>query len=112
MRKVNKKLLEKMKKLRAKGLSYKNIAKLLNVTDTTVMYHLNRKFREKFIRRMIKYNKNHKEERLKKNREWRKKHNKLYKRIVCLSLVKGYLKRKIITKNDLYKIIREVENEG
>ena len=57
-KKIGKKEDELMKKLRKNRLSYEKIAQQMNISQTTVLYHLNKKFREKFKSNQRKYWKN------------------------------------------------------
>jgi len=93
-RRLNKDEIKKIKTLRKNGLSYQRIARIIGVNYFTVVYHLNKKFKEGVINRarkrktkkdpeyMREYMKNRyhtdekfREKKKKKQREyWRKKH--------------------------------------
>jgi predicted transcriptional regulator len=47
MKKVNQKIIEKIRKLRKEGLSYDKIGEKLGLSHTAVLYYLNKKYREK-----------------------------------------------------------------
>lgn len=97
MNKVTEELKITMKELREMGLTFSGIGKTLGLSESTVQYHLNPKYRKETIARSIKnqksrdkkeYLKNYMKERYnndeefkervkKDNREnWRKKHGK------------------------------------
>jgi len=111
-RKVDEKVLETMKKLRKAGLSYIKIGKKLNLSNNTVQYHLNKEYKEKVIQRVKNWQKRNRERIKKRNRLWRKLNPKIYRRSVCLSLVRNYLKQKIISIDDLKSIIKEVKGKA
>ena len=46
MKKVNQKIIEKIRKLRKKGLSYDKICEKLGLSYKTVLYYLDKKYRE------------------------------------------------------------------
>lgn len=52
--KVTKELKETIKELKKKGFSNKAIGKTLNLAESTIQYHLNKKQRSEQIRRAIK----------------------------------------------------------
>jgi IS30 family transposase len=54
MRKVTKEQKITMKELRAKGVSFAGIGRILNFSSSTIQYHLNEKQKENTIKRAIK----------------------------------------------------------
>jgi len=76
MKKVNQKIIEKMKELRKKGLSYNKIGEKLNLDRKTVLYHLNREYRERCRK---EYKKRYREK-LKKDKKFREYHKKLLRK--------------------------------
>jgi len=106
-RKVDEKTLNKMKKWRKAGLSYMEIAKRLHLSNNTIQYHLKKEYRKKSIERVKKWQKKHPKIMQERNKKWRKENPLKYRKIICISLVKGYLKRNIISIDDLKQIIKE-----
>ncbi len=51
---MDKKTITVMKDLRAKGFPYKKIGSILSISQSTVLYHLNKEYKEKAISRSIK----------------------------------------------------------
>lgn len=79
-RKVTPEILEKMKKLREGGLTYKLIAEKVNIDASSVQYWLSPQQRENAIKRGKKsYAKLTKEEIVKRNKKQYKKAQKYYK---------------------------------
>jgi len=76
-RKITPELAEQMRKLKAEGKSYAEIAKMFNVRPSTVQYHVNAKYKQSAIMRARKSYKMRKkkqptEEELARRREyWR-----------------------------------------
>lgn len=52
--KVTKELKETIKEMKKKGFSNKSISKTLNLAESTIQYHLDKKQRSKQIKRAIK----------------------------------------------------------
>lgn len=55
--KVTDEVKEVMSKLRKKGLTYKAIAKIVLLAESTVIYHLDPKYKKRAIKRMMEYQK-------------------------------------------------------
>jgi predicted transcriptional regulator len=72
MKKVNQKIIEKIRKLRKKGLSYDKIGEKLGLSRTAVSYVLNKKSKEK-ARKWCR-------ERWRKNKEYREYHKEILKK--------------------------------
>jgi predicted transcriptional regulator len=72
MKKVNHKIIEKIRKLRKKGLSYDKIGEKLGLSYTAVLYCLNKKYRE----RARKYWR----ERWRKDKKYREYHKEILKK--------------------------------
>ena len=53
--KVTKEMKKVMAEMRAKGLTYDAIAKILLIASSTVIYHLDPKYKKKTIKRMTEY---------------------------------------------------------
>ena len=85
MKKVNQKIIEKIKELRKKGLSYDKIGEKLNLSHTPILYYLNKKSREK-ARKWWR-------ERWRKNKKYREYHKKLLRKEyrTIMKLRKRYL---------------------
>jgi len=110
-RKVTEEMKAQMKILRfEKGWKIKDIAKKFKVHKDTVAYHLSDQYREKVKARARRWHYAHFEKDRKRKQRWRAENPILYRKIMCLSLLKGYLKRGIVTKNEVLKAIKEIEN--
>jgi len=110
MPKVTKEMEIEMRKLRfEKGWSYLKIARLFGVHEDTVAYHVSEEVRNKHRERMKRCYQRHKEKINLRGKKWRKENPILFRKIMCLSLLKGYLKRGIITREEVLEVIREAE---
>jgi len=78
-----------MKDLRAKGFPYKKIGSILSISQSTVLYHLNKEYKEKAISRSIKnqkprdrkeYMRNYQNKKYKENEEFREKQKEASKK--------------------------------
>jgi predicted transcriptional regulator len=72
MKKVNQKMIEKIRKLRKKGLSYDKIGEKLGLSHTAVLYVLNKKSKEK-ARKWCK-------ERWRKDKKYREYHKEMLRK--------------------------------
>jgi len=107
--KVTKEMIDEMKRLRDKGLTYKQIGNRFSISETTVRYHL--ADRSEYRRRIKEYYWKHRDKMIKKNREYRKKNKDKFKRSVALSFIRHCLKNKIVKVEDLEEIIEELKPE-
>jgi predicted transcriptional regulator len=101
MVKTTKEQIEEMKRLRTEGLLFKEIAEKLGVGIDRVSYYLNPRVKSRKIREGIENSKANKERWRGYNKKWRKKNPEKYKKSVFFSTMRGYLKRGIITKQEV-----------
>jgi len=96
--------VKKIKELRNKGYTYKEIADKLGVSITTICYHLNK---QKVYNRIREWSIKNKDKILQRRREWRKKHPYEYRKKVAFSLLRNLIKNNKITKEEILALFNE-----
>lgn len=101
MVKITKEEIEEMKKLRAEGMLYSEISKEMKIPIWTIYYYINPKVKARKIREAIHNSKVNKIKWRGYNKKWRKNHPEKYKKSVFFSTMRNYLKKGIITKQEV-----------
>jgi lambda repressor-like predicted transcriptional regulator len=105
IRQFSKTDIEIMQRLRNAGLSYREIGERFGVSVGTARYFILPKERKQKNINAKKNYKKLKELWGERNKKWRRANPDKYKKSICLSLLKGYLRRGIVTKEDVLDVV-------
>lgn len=93
--------IEEMKRLRADGMLYSEIAEKMGVNSERVGYYINPKTRARKIRNGKRMSKERREQCKVWNKKWRRENPEKYKKSIFFSTMRCYLRKNIITKKEV-----------
>ena len=94
------------KNLYFKGASLRKIQEVTGLSNGTIRYHFDKKRRKQIIASSKKWQEKNPEKKKEQVKRWREKHPERVLHAVCLSTIKLALRKKVVTIEEIKKLLR------